>query len=126
MNGQIVKLRTGDGIHFTVPGARKLAHFVEGDLRRLRDATTPPPAVATLPSETLVVPPVSTAVPPLPDSRAAVPAAPEPPPERPAAGPVIPLTAAPVSPGGELLGKPGAGRLTDAQRAAIEGVTRAR
>ena len=54
INGQIVKIRAADGVHFTRAGARKLAHFVEGDLRRLYDARKPPPAttdslVASLP-----------------------------------------------------------------------------
>lgn len=125
VNGQIVKLRTGDGIHFTVPGARKLAHFVESDLRRLHEATAPPPPVAALPSETIVVPPANAAVPPAIEGKP-VASAPEPPPERPAAGPVMPLTAAPVSPGGELLGRPGGGKLTDAQRATVENLVRTR
>ena len=43
VNGQIVKLRAGDGIHFTPAGARKLAHFVEGEIRHLRDAKTDRP-----------------------------------------------------------------------------------
>ena len=129
VNGQIVKLRTGDGIHFTAPGARKLAHFVEGDLRRLLEAARPAPPVAALPTPTLAVPPAGESVfapaPPAVPDTASLPAAPEPPPERPAAGPVVPLTAAPVSPGGELLGKPG-GRLTDAQRATVETLVRSR
>ena len=133
VNGQIVKLRTGDGIHFTAPGARKLAHFVEADLRRLREATLPAPAL---------VPPLPAAIPPDVKAPSAGPSAPEakpmsskalsapvaevaPPPERPVAGPIVPLTAAPTSPGGELLGKSGA-RLTDAQRAGVESLVRSR
>jgi hypothetical protein len=38
INGQIVKLRSADGVHFTEAGSRKLAHFVEGEIRRLCDA----------------------------------------------------------------------------------------
>ncbi|ARN83791.1 hypothetical protein B1812_18830 [Methylocystis bryophila] len=34
-NGQIVALRSTDGIHFTDAGARKLALFVEGEIKRL-------------------------------------------------------------------------------------------
>lgn len=34
LSGKIVKLRDGDGIYFTMAGNRKLAHFVERDLRR--------------------------------------------------------------------------------------------
>ncbi len=34
LSGKIVKLRDGDGIYFTLAGNRKLAHFVERELRR--------------------------------------------------------------------------------------------
>ncbi len=34
VNGKIRLLREGDGIYFTTDGNRKLAHFVERDLRR--------------------------------------------------------------------------------------------
>ena len=34
INGQTVRLRAADGIHFTKAGARKLAHFVEPEIRR--------------------------------------------------------------------------------------------
>ncbi len=34
LTGKIVRLRDGDGVYFTAPGNRKLAHFVERDLRR--------------------------------------------------------------------------------------------
>lgn len=118
VNGQIVKLRTGDGIHFTNPGARKLAHFVESELRHLRDDKEPTAApgseaVARAPenetkSEGSV--PIPTTLP----VAVAVP-------EKPAVGPVISLSAAPSSPGGDLLGRPGPdGRITEAQRARIE------
>jgi hypothetical protein len=38
MDGQTRRLRISDGIHFTRPGSRKLAHFVERDLLRLFDS----------------------------------------------------------------------------------------
>ena len=40
--GQIRRLRAGDGVHFTKAGARKLAHYVERELRRMmtRGVTT--------------------------------------------------------------------------------------
>ncbi len=56
--GQIRKLRTADGVHFTKAGAVKLASYVDQELRRLMsnrampvalpgpDATAPKPAVA--------------------------------------------------------------------------------
>ena len=68
INGRIVKLRSADGVHFTDVGARKLAHFVEGEIKRLFDARHPtpdaapaeaalPPAEETPPAEAAVVAP---------------------------------------------------------------------
>ena len=34
LSGQVRRLRAGDGVHFTVRGYRKLAHFVEREIRR--------------------------------------------------------------------------------------------
>lgn len=34
LNGQIGRLRANDGVHFTIRGYRKLAHFVEREIRR--------------------------------------------------------------------------------------------
>jgi len=50
VNGVIVKLRAMDGVHFTKPGARKLAHFVESEVKRQFDLFKPKtePGVATL------------------------------------------------------------------------------
>ncbi len=119
INGTIVKLRSTDGVHFTLPGARKLAHFLEGDIRKLREPekpTTPAPVI-----EAAVPPATRTDGSPEATSKpAAVTVAPAVP-EKPAVGPVIPLTAAPLAPRGELLGASNApARLTDAQRAAFE------
>ena len=41
INGQNVRLRASDGIHFTRAGARKLAHFVETHVRRDLDGKAP-------------------------------------------------------------------------------------
>ncbi len=38
INGQIVKLRSADGVHFTEAGARSVAHFVEGEIKKYYDA----------------------------------------------------------------------------------------
>ena len=46
VNGQNVKLRTGDGVHFTKAGALKLAHFAEGDIRRAVTETKAPAQAA--------------------------------------------------------------------------------
>ena len=81
--GQIRLLRTNDGIHFTKFGARKLAHYVERDLRRvLRE---PIPAALATPAE-----PAKVAKPSGPSSR-------------PLAGPVILLGSGPKEPD-DLLG----------------------
>jgi hypothetical protein len=104
VNGQTAKLRTGDGIHFTKQGARKLAHFVEIDLRRIYDDAhqQSSPAVAALPAPAPANPasPTAPSAPGAPQT-AAAPVAPVVP-QRPAAGPVIPLTTPAVSPGGVL------------------------
>jgi uncharacterized protein len=72
--GQVRRLRSGDGVFFTKAGARKLAHYVERELRRYMSNRVP----VALPSG-----PVA----PLPaDTKSAV---------RPLAGPVVPLTVTP-------------------------------
>lgn len=48
VNGRIVKLRAPDGVHFTEDGARKLAHFVEGEVKRAFEATRQPAGEAEL------------------------------------------------------------------------------
>jgi len=102
INGQIVRLRAGDGVHFTKAGARKLAHFVEPEIRRKLEETLPniepemapgpAPNPETGPSDGAQTP---AAVSALPGEQAA-------PPPKPIAGPVLPLTAPAIAPGGEL------------------------
>ena len=85
VEGQIRQLRTGDGVHLTRFGARKLAHYVERDLRRvLRE---PIPVALTTPAE------------PVP----AQPAKPSGPAARPLAGPVL-LLGSPLNEPDDLLG----------------------
>ena len=43
--GQICRLRSGDGVHFTNAGALKLAHYAEHDLRRLLSKRVVPVAL---------------------------------------------------------------------------------
>jgi uncharacterized protein len=86
--GQIRQLRTYDGVFFTKPGARKLAHYVEREITRLLAGRSGPIA---LPSE-----------PATPDT-SAEPGKPTP---RPLAGPIVPLVAASISTD-QLLGGPG-------------------
>jgi len=123
--GQIAKLRTADGVHFTKAGDRKLAHFADVELKRLMGTATPaltdqPPTASIAPAGT-----PSTSGPSLDGAgqptdtatidrqiTAMLPSLPEPPgvpalPVKPAAGPVVPLGRTEVSPGGALLtGRP--------------------
>jgi uncharacterized protein len=86
--GQIRQLRSSDGLYFTKPGARKLAHYVEREITRLLAGRTAP---VPLPTE-----------PPTPDANA-VPGQPVP---RPLAGPIVPLVDSSVGTD-QLLGGPG-------------------
>ena len=86
--GQIRQLRTADGVFFTKPGARKLAHYVEREVTRLLAARSGPIAVPIEPAT--------------PDANV-VPGQPAP---RPLAGPVMPLVASSVGTD-QLLGGPG-------------------
>jgi hypothetical protein len=81
--GQIRRLRSGDGVFFTKAGARKLAHYVEREIQRGIVSTAIPVA--------------------LPVPEPATPAVPGRAGPRPLAGPVVPLTA-PFGMGNELLG----------------------
>lgn len=98
VNGQIVKLRTADGVHLTDAGALSVAHFVANEIKKLYEGHHPglpheqapsaasgqPPTQATAPGAPLVfrspVKPSTTEAPALP--------------ERPAIGPVQNLTGA--------------------------------
>jgi len=86
--GQIRQLRSYDGVYFTKPGARKLAHYVEREITRLLATRSAPIALPTEPAT--------------PDANA-VPGQPAP---RPLAGPILPLVAASVN-SDQLLGGPG-------------------
>jgi uncharacterized protein len=76
--GQIRRLRSYDGVYFTRPGARKLAHYVEREITRLLAARSAPIALPTEPAT--------------PDANA-LPGQPAP---RPLAGPILPLVASSV------------------------------
>ncbi len=86
--GQPRTLRSYDGVYFTKPGARKLAHYVDREITRLLAGRSGPIA---LPSE-----------PATPDINAE-PGQPAP---RPMAGPIVPLVAASIGTD-QLLGGPG-------------------
>jgi hypothetical protein len=51
IDGQNVKLRGVDGIHFTKAGARKLAHFLEADIHKVYDKVKPAGELASLPPD---------------------------------------------------------------------------
>lgn len=98
VEGQTVRLRAGDGVHFTEAGARKAAHFAEVEIKRLLEARSGAGAAAAASPGSAPGPsaPATAAV--EPESGGAAP-----PSAKPAAGPVLPLTRADVSPGGVLL-----------------------
>ena len=98
--GQIRQLRTDDGVYFTKPGARKLAHYAEREISRLLAARSGPIALPTEPAT--------------PDSNA-IPGQPAP---RPLAGPIVPLVAATIN-SDQLLGGPGAPAAVDALAARV-------
>ena len=47
--GQMRRLRSGDGVYFTKAGARKLAHYVEREIRRYMSNRAVPVAFPTGP-----------------------------------------------------------------------------
>jgi hypothetical protein len=85
--GQVRRLRTGDGVYFTKFGARKVAHYVEREVQRIIGNKSVPVALPI---------PVDPA-PQAPKAKQSVPA------QRPEVGPVVPLTVTRVAPE-ELLG----------------------
>ncbi|MGH6727615.1 MAG: SGNH/GDSL hydrolase family protein [Pseudolabrys sp.] len=80
--GQMRRLRSGDGVFFTKAGARKLAHYVEREIRRYMSNRGP----IALPAGPIGPVPA--------DAKSTV---------RPVAGPVVPLTVTPAN-SEELLG----------------------
>jgi len=89
INGEIVRLRAADGVHFTKAGARKVAHFIEAAIRRNLEEIEPPtdPAISNLPAPETNAPAENAAIPPV---------------VKPDAGPVLPLTGPVLAPGGQL------------------------
>jgi len=84
VEGQNRRLRSNDGVYFTKYGARKLAHYVEREIRRVIAARALPVSLPVAPQ----------------------PAQPRPsgPVARPIKGPIVPLTSQAVSGGDELVG----------------------
>ncbi len=107
INGVIVRLRAADGVHFNKIGARKAAHFVEPEIRKILEAALKPPetpASATPEAPTQPAPPTENEAP----------AAPAP---KPIAGKVESLTDAAISPGGTLAAPPEGHRPTASESA---------
>jgi hypothetical protein len=96
--GQTRRLRAGDGVYFTQPGARKLAHFVEREIDRWLTARSV--AVAVPAEEPKAPAPATPDVAPA----AAAPGKASASKARPLAGPALPLISEPAEDSGELLG----------------------
>jgi len=103
INGQNAKLRASDGIHFTKAGSRKMAHFLEAEIRRAFEAAKPQDDIANLPPDieqaaddinAQIRREMGVAAPPGAPTLGA--------PAKPLAGPILSLTTRPVSPGGAL------------------------
>ncbi|MFC0284251.1 hypothetical protein ACFFJB_11630 [Camelimonas abortus] len=119
VTGETARLREdGDGA-LTRAGARKLAHFIALEARRLLAARHAPPSPAIADPFALPGPP------PPPVATAAPDGAGEKPPERPAVGPVLPLGRLQATPGARLVSQ-GADAMRDAdglaRRALGEGI----
>jgi uncharacterized protein len=102
VDGEIMRLRAGDGVHFTRAGSRKLAFFVERDIRNLLQSGGAEPSAPALPFANPQSPGAAPAAPLVLEGDVA-PAFPA----KPAAGPTISLTAEPTA--SELVGAGTAG-----------------
>lgn len=114
VNGNPVRIRTADGVHFTKAGARKLAFFVDQELRRLIDRSGAG-AIAAFPLRPGDTP--ASALPSNVEDRIIASLSPLPePPGLPAVsvrrevGPMTPLTRPVIAPGGMLVSYRGSAR----------------
>jgi uncharacterized protein len=103
IDGQSVKLRGVDGIQFTKAGSRKVAQFLEAEIRRTFEKNNPQSEVANLPPDIEhaaddINAQIRREMSAPAGAGAAVPQAQVKPP----AGPILSLTAHPLSPGGAL------------------------
>jgi hypothetical protein len=105
VNGDIVRLRAGDGVHFNKAGARKAAYFVAQEIRHIMQAALQPAGSPgeDAPNSALTPPIPGSLTPPGPTPPEQTPSAQSPPP-KPLAGKVQPLSEPAVSPGGGLAG----------------------
>jgi hypothetical protein len=104
LNGRTVRLRSSNGIHFTKAGARKAAHFVELEIRRILEERNNATVLALPPSGEAGAKNDQGLL-------AALPAPPEPgalalPPPPVLAGPILPLTRRDMAAGGALAEHP--------------------
>jgi hypothetical protein len=121
VNGQTVRLRAADGVHFTKAGARKLAHFVEPVIRRNLDEAAPKSEPGMAPGATPDLANVANPDDAGAPSNPALPGSEAPPAQKPVAGPVLPLTGPVLAPGGELAMRTAtAGTANNAARTLIE------
>ncbi len=109
IDGEIVKIRSADGVHFTAAGAVSVAHFVAAEIKKLYDAqrAAEPNLAVQSPAPTAAAPIAAKATGPV-EFRSPVPAAFSAAPslaERPAIGPVQTLGPPTVASGGELARK---------------------
>ena len=104
VDGQNVKLRGPDGIHFTKAGGRKVAHFLEAEIRKVFDKDRAAETRAPTCRPTSNRPPATST--PRSGARMGAPDEPGAParlePAKPLAGPILSLTGRPTSPGGVL------------------------
>jgi hypothetical protein len=104
IDGQNAKLRAADGIHFTKAGSRKLAQFLETEIKRAFDAAKPQSDIANLPPD---IEQAAIDINAQIRREMGVPAPVGAPaliePAKPLAGPILSLTAKPLSPSGALL-----------------------
>lgn len=113
IDGEIVKIRSADGVHFTPAGAVSVGHFVAAEIRKLHDARRSDRGVAALPAATGGAannPPARTAPSGPIEFRSPVPPAFSTAPtlaDRPAIGPAQPLGSPRIVAGGELARKSG-------------------
>jgi uncharacterized protein len=116
INGQTMRLRAADGIHFTKAGARKLAHFVEPAIRHNLDEVQPNTEPAPNPATVANPDGMET-----PANVSALPGTEAPPAPKPVAGPILPLTGPVLAPGGELATRTtAAGTANNSARTLIE------
>ena len=102
IDGQNVKLRGVDGIQFTKAGSRKVAHFLEAEIRRTFEKNNPQSEVASLPPDIEhAADDINTQIRREMGAPPEVGAAPQAPVRR-LVGPILSLTARPLSPGGVL------------------------